>query len=68
MNTLAQTQEIARLFNEAEATRQDFAQRRALRRFLGSALPLPDDVLDELDWIKSLATCRQTRAIALSTP
>lgn len=63
MNLLAQAQELARHFNEDEAVQQDFEQRRACRALLGRPAPLSAAILDELDWIEALATCRQTQAI-----
>ncbi len=63
MNLLAQAQELARRFNEDEAVLQDFEQSRACRALLGSQAPLSAAMLDELDWIEALATCRQTQAI-----
>jgi hypothetical protein len=63
MNLLSQAQELARRFNQDEAVQQDFEQRQACRALLGSPAPLSEAILDELDWIEALATCRQTRAI-----
>ena len=68
MNLLAHTQELARLFNEAEAIQQDFEHRRFLRQLLGSRLPLSEEVLDDLDWLAALRSWRETRAIAQVIP
>lgn len=64
MNDLADSQERARDFNEGEAIQREFEDRRALRRLLGSMSPLPDDLLDELDWLEAARRHRQTRAVA----
>ena len=68
MNDLAHTQELARLFNEAEAIQQEFERRRTARRLLGSSARWPDDIFDDFDWQHALTTCRQTRAVSLHQP
>lgn len=68
MNLLARAQELARRFNEDEAIQQSFEHRRRLRQFLGARSPLPEETLDDLDWLAARRSCRQTRAIALIIP
>ena len=60
---MTETQELARRFNEDEAVWRGYEHKRALRRLLGSRSPLPDDVLDELDWQEAERECRPVRAV-----
>lgn len=68
MNTLAHIQEHARRFNKSEAIHADYERRRSLRLLFDPEMPWAETVLDDLDWQQALATCRQTRAIALHLP
>lgn len=54
-------QELARRFNEDQAVWRRFAAKRRMRGLLGS--PLPEDVLDRLDWLEIERECRETRCI-----
>ena len=66
MNSLAAIQERARLFNEAEAIQQDLDQRRRARRLRGSSAHVPDEALDDLDWLAAVRAHRQTRVVSVS--
>lgn len=68
MNDLAESQERARLFNEAEHIQREIEDRRAIRRLLGPESPLPDCVLDELEWLGAVHTHRQIRSIVADVP
>jgi hypothetical protein len=50
MNAMNEAQELARCFNEDEAVWRNYEHKRTLRRLLGSRTPLPEDILDYLDW------------------
>lgn len=63
MNPVTEAQERARHFNEDEAVWRCYEHKRALRRLLGSRTPLPEDVLDYLDWQEAERECREARAI-----
>ena len=62
------SQETARRFNEDEALWQCYQHKRALRRMLGSPSPLPQDILDYLDWREAQRECRTTRAVGFFHP
>ena len=68
VQTMIETQELARRFNEDEAVWRAFEHKRELRRLLGSGTPLPDDILDDLDWQEAERECRQVRAIGFFLP
>lgn len=65
---MTEAQELARRFNEDEAVWRCFEYKRALRRLLGSRTPLPEDVLDNLDWQEAERECRAVRAIGFDHP
>jgi hypothetical protein len=53
MNTIFESQELARRFNEEEAVWQRFEEKRRLRqRFCPDSLLL-EELLNELDWLES---------------
>jgi hypothetical protein len=56
-------QECALRFNEDEAVWRSYEQKRALRRLLPSRSPLPENILDALDWQAAERECRVTLAI-----
>jgi len=56
-------QELARRFNEDEAVWRSFERKRVLRRLRRSRSPLPEKVLDDLDWQAAERECRQVRAV-----
>jgi hypothetical protein len=64
MKAMSNTQDLARQFNEEEAIWQRFEERRRLRRLSRRECPLPESILDELDWMNSEREMRVTRAIA----
>jgi len=67
MNTLMEPQELARIFNEDEAIWRAFEHKRELRRRLpGSRTPLPEEILDDLDWREAERESRQVRAIGVT--
>jgi len=68
MNLLAQAQEQARCFNEAEGVQHEFERLRLQRRLSHPSASCPEDVLDDLEWQQALTTCRQTRAISHHLP
>jgi hypothetical protein len=68
MNPMIETQELARRFNEDEAVWQVFEDKRALRRLLGSGTPLPEDILDYLDWQAAERECRAVSAVGVFHP
>ncbi len=47
---MTEARELARRFNEDEAVWRRYEHKRALRRLLGSRTPLPENILDDLDW------------------
>lgn len=54
------SQDRARRFNEDEAVWQRYESRRKLRVRRDGELLLPDEVMDELDWIAAERECRLT--------
>ena len=58
MDQMADSQELARRFNEDEAVWQRYEYIRRLRLRLGIKSLLSDEVLDELDWIEAARQCR----------
>jgi hypothetical protein len=65
---MTETQEHARRFNEDEAVWRCYKHKRALRRLSGPRSPLPEDILDDLDWRAAERECRQVRAIGFCHP
>ena len=65
---MIETQELARRFNEDEAVWRSYEHKRALRRLLGSRSPLPEDILDYLDWQAAERECRAVRAVGFFHP
>jgi len=68
MNTLNEAQEFARRFNEDEAVWRSYEYKRAIRRLLGSRTPLPEEILDYLDWQEAERECREARAVGFFQP
>jgi len=58
MKPILDVQESARRFNEDEAVWRRFEERRGLR---DPSSPVPEEVLDEIDWHTAERECRQTR-------
>ena len=63
MNLLNEPPEWVRRFNENEVVRRCYESKRDLRRLLGSRCPLPENILDYLDWLEAERECRVVRAI-----
>ena len=68
MKPMIEAQELARRFNEDEAVRRAFEDKRALRRLLGSDAPLPEKTLDRLDWQSAARDCHAVRAVGFFQP
>jgi len=58
MKPMSDAQELARRFNEDEAVWQRFEEKRR-RRDLAS--PIPDELLDEIDWREAEREVRVTQ-------
>jgi hypothetical protein len=65
---MIEAQELARRFNEDEAVWRSYEHKRELRRLLGSCSPLPEDILDYLDWQAAERECRALRAVGFFHP
>jgi hypothetical protein len=65
MDELLNSQELARRFNEDEAVWLHYENRRRLRLLQGIESLVPDEILDELDWIAAERECRETRCVCL---
>lgn len=65
---MIEARELARHFNEDEAVWRCYERKRALRRLPGSRSPLPEDILDDLDWQAAEQECRPVRAIGVIHP
>jgi hypothetical protein len=68
MIAMIEAQELARRFNEDEAVWRCYEHKRALRRLLGSRTPLPEDILDYLDWQEAERECRAVRVVGFVHP
>ena len=68
MKAMIDSPELTRRFNEDEAVWRSYEHKRALRRLLGSRTPLPEDILDQLDWQAAEQECREARAIGFFQP
>jgi hypothetical protein len=64
MTPISDTREFARRFNEEEAIWQRFQEKRLRRRLPDADSPLPETVLDDLDWLEAEREIRITRAVA----
>ena len=64
MTQISNTQEFALRFNEEEAIWQRFREKRLSRRVLEADSPLPESLLDQLDWLEAESEIRTTRAVA----
>ncbi len=62
------TSELVQRFNGDEAVWQRYEDKRELRRRLGSQSPLPEALLDYLDWLEAERECRKTRCIGSYLP
>lgn len=68
MKPAVDSQELARRFNEDEALWRRYEQKRKLRLVLGLRTPLPEEVLDDLDWGEAERECRERRYIGRPSP
>ena len=64
MTPISDTQEFALRFNEEEAIWQRFQEKRLTRRLLAADPPMPESILDHLDWLEAEREIRITRAVA----
>jgi hypothetical protein len=67
MTPFIDSQELARRFNEDEAVWRRYQQNRRLRRLRGLQTPLPEEVLDALDWLEAERECQKTPRIGRLT-
>ncbi len=68
MDQMADSQELARRFNEDESVWRRYEFRRRLRLRLGLKSLLEDKALDELDWIEAERECRQIWCVGEKVP
>jgi len=68
MKEIIEAQELARRFNEDETVWRAFEEKRVLRKLLGSDAPLPEEILDDLDWQAAERECRVVRAVGFFLP
>jgi hypothetical protein len=66
MKPVVDSQELARRFNEDEAMWCCYQQKRRLRRILGVRIPLPEEVLNDLDWCEAERECREKSYVGKS--
>lgn len=59
MDQIADSQDLARRFNEDDAVWLRYEHIRRLRLSLGVQSLLPSDVLDAIDWIAWSVECRE---------
>jgi hypothetical protein len=64
MTPISDTQELALRFNEDEAIWQRFQEKRLTRHLARSDSPMPESILDHLDWLEAEREIRITRAVA----
>ncbi|MDF0665523.1 MAG: hypothetical protein P0119_05530 [Nitrospira sp.] len=57
------SQELVRCFNEDEIVWRRYEQKRRLRRLRGLQTPLPEEVLDALDWLEAEQECQKAPSI-----
>jgi hypothetical protein len=63
MNAFIASQALANRFTEDETVWRRYRQKRDLRRLRGSLSPLPEEVLDYLDWLEAERECREMRCV-----
>ena len=68
MEQMTDSQELARRFDEDEAVWQGYDYRRRLRLRMGIDSLLPEEVLEELDWLEAERECREIRCVAKRLP
>jgi len=60
--------ELTRRIVEEEAVWRAYEHKRELRRLLGSCTPLPEDILDYLDWQEAERECAEARSTGFLDP
>lgn len=68
MNQTIDTSELVQRFNDDEAPWRCYEHKRELRRLLASESPLPEALLDYLDWLEAERECRRTRCVGKLVP
>lgn len=68
MDQMINPQVLAERFNEEEAVWQRFEYRRRRRLLRGNESPLPDEVLDLIDWIEAERERRQPMCVGQRLP
>jgi hypothetical protein len=68
MDQLVNSQELARRFNKDEAVWRAYEIRRRLRLLHGVESPVPDGILNELDWIAAESEYQQTWCVGKIAP
>ena len=68
MKQAIDTSDLVQRFNEDEAVWRSYEHKRELRRRLGSQSPLPEAVLDYLDWLGAERECCKTRCTVRLIP
>jgi len=63
MKSFIGPQELAHQFNEDEAVWRRYQQKRGLRQLFGSRSLLPEEVLDDCDWLEAERECRERRYV-----
>ena len=66
--TMPDVQEQARRFNEVEAVRRCYEQKRQRRRLLRPRSPLSEETLDRLDWQEAERECGKKRWVGRMVP
>ena len=63
MKPVIDTTKLVQHFNDDEATWRRYEHKRELRRLLGSQSPLPEALLNYLEWLEAERECRRTRCV-----
>ncbi len=61
-------EDLVHRFNEDEVAWRNYAHKRELRHLLRPDSPLPEEVLDYLDWLEAERECRETSCIGRLMP
>lgn len=68
MDQMINPQELAERFNEDEAVWQRYEYKRRRRLLRDNESLLPDEVLDQIDWIEAERECRQPKCVGQRLP
>jgi hypothetical protein len=68
MKQVIDTSELVQRFNDDEAVWRRYEDKRELRRRLGFQSPLPEAILDYLDWLEAERECRRTWCVGRPIP